>query len=189
MDQFDTVILEYEKMVAQNQVLRETLDSSEARFQNEARQTETILSELRAHNRLLLEQRSQSAVEPAPAATSPPGPPSPKPRVQSLITENRFVLVAPRAADAFTPEYWWRRNVVVPPSPDSVAPPKQTNWQQIARTVGAPQPSCSDVEKFERAMSVLRSMNLDESDDARRCVVVNNGDVLAVVDQVLASSA
>ena len=45
------------------------------------------------------------------------------------------------------------------------------------------------MEKFERAMSVLRSMNLDESDDTRRCVVVNNGDVLAAVDQVLASSA
>ena len=180
-DNLVCVVLEHEQMAAQNQVLQETLDSNEARFQNEASQTETILSELRAHNRLLLEQRSQSTVEPAPAATSPPGPQSPKPRVQSLITENRFVLVAPRAANACA--------IVVPPSPVSVAPPKQTNWQQIARTVGAPQPSCSDVEKFERAMSVLRSMNLDESDDTRRCVVVNNGDVLAVVDQVLASSA
>jgi hypothetical protein len=38
-------------------------------------------------------------------------------------------------------------------------------------------------------MAVLRSMSLDLGDDAMRCVVVNNGSVQAVVDQMLASVA
>jgi hypothetical protein len=64
-----------------------------------------------------------------------------------------------------------------------------SNWLRVAQTVGAPLPSSSDIEQFERAMAVLRSMSLDVGDDARRCVVVNNGSVQQVVDQMLASVA
>ena len=64
-----------------------------------------------------------------------------------------------------------------------------SNWLRVAQTVSAPLPSSSDIEQFERAMAVLRSMSLDVGDDARRCVVVNNGSLHAVVDQMLASVA
>ena len=75
---------------------------------------------------------------------------------------------------------------------DSLPPARNSNhsnWLRVAQTVGAPLPSSSDIEQFERAMAVLRSMSLDVGDDARRCVVVNNGSVHAVVDQMLASVA
>jgi hypothetical protein len=148
-----------------------------SRLQAQIQESATIISELRAQN-LLLQQRARSVVvEPAAAATSPP--PPRQTRVQPPSSQPHGTG-ANRVAAA--------RAVFVPQSPVS-APPTQVDWQHISRTVGAPQPSCSDVEKFERAMAVLRSMNLDESDDSRRCVVINNGDVLAVVDQILASSA
>ena len=45
------------------------------------------------------------------------------------------------------------------------------------------------IEKSERLSSALQCMSLDTGDDAVRCIIVNNGDVPAVVDQMLAMSA
>ena len=59
----------------------------------------------------------------------------------------------------------------------------------MAHIAGAPQPSEADIAKFERALAVLRSMSFDIGDVARLCVVTNNGDVPAAVDQMLASVA
>lgn len=69
------------------------------------------------------------------------------------------------------------------------APPAFHQWLRVAQTVGCAQPSSADIEKFERCMAVLHSMSLDAGDDAVRCVVVNNGDVQTVVDQMLAALA
>jgi hypothetical protein len=62
-------------------------------------------------------------------------------------------------------------------------------WQRVAQKVGQPQPSAADIKKFERCISVLRSMSLDDGDEAMRCIIVNNGDVAVVVDRLLASVA
>jgi hypothetical protein len=77
------------------------------------------------------------------------------------------------------------------PSPSASATPasRRIEWLRVAETVGQPQPSSADVEKFERCLSVLRCMSLNTGDDAVRCIIVNNGDVPAVVDQMLALSA
>jgi hypothetical protein len=77
----------------------------------------------------------------------------------------------------------------VPSSASNVPQNHHANWKRVARAAGSPQPSDADIEKFDRALAVLRSMSFDISEDAMFCVVINNGDVQVVVDQMLASVA
>lgn len=62
-------------------------------------------------------------------------------------------------------------------------------WKRVAGVAGAAPPSDADIEKFERTLAVLRSMSFCIDDDVRLCVVINNGDVPIVVDQMLAAVA
>ncbi len=77
----------------------------------------------------------------------------------------------------------------VPSSASNVPQNHHANWKRVARAAGSPKPSDADIEKFDRALAVLRSMSFDISEDAMFCVVINNGDVQVVVDQMLASVA